>query len=105
MAIIRCTCCQAELTAPQFHNGFPYGYTCIKKINPEQKQTKTKYFSVDAYHVTQQTGTRFVMQVYRNGKWVQFTCYGSTNSINDRTSLTFMQEGVLFVDEKALKTK
>lgn len=105
MAIIRCTCCQAELTAPQFHNGYPYGYTCIKKINPEQKQTKIKYISVDAFKVVQQAGTRFVICVKFDGKWVQFVCYGSTTSVEDRTSSTFMQDGILFVDENTLKSK
>lgn len=105
MTIIRCTCCQAELMAPQFYNGNPYGYKCVRKVDPAYKQSKVKYFSVDAFKIAQQAGTRFVLHVNYNGKWIQVVCYGSTASIQDRTSNTFMQEGVLFVAETALKTK
>lgn len=37
MRQITCVCCGSSLTMPQFHNGKPYGYTCIKKVNPSHK--------------------------------------------------------------------
>jgi len=97
--IIRCTCCQAELTAPQFYNGFPYGFTCIKKVDPAQKRTKVVYVAVDSFKVVQ-SGQRNVVNVTVNGKSKQVVCYGD---INARTTSTYMQDGVLFVAETALK--
>lgn len=44
--IFFCSCCSAEVTAPQFHNGKVYGWTCIKKVKPEAKQTKTKWLEL-----------------------------------------------------------
>jgi hypothetical protein len=37
---LTCACCGADITAPQFHNGKAYGWTCIKKVNPQAKQVK-----------------------------------------------------------------
>jgi hypothetical protein len=100
--MIRCTCCQAELTAPQFYNGHPYGMTCIKKIDPAQKITKTVYVQVEAFKVVSLPGsTRHVVNVKYNGKWVQVVCYGP--SIEERTTSTFMQAGNLFVAEDRVK--
>ena len=44
---IYCVCCGCVLTMPQFFNGSPYGYTCILKVNPAQKQIKNKYVALD----------------------------------------------------------
>lgn len=42
-----CTCCGAFITAPQFHNGKAYGWSCIKKVNPAAKQSKVKFVAVE----------------------------------------------------------
>ena len=36
---IHCELCGEELTAPQFFEGKPYGWSCIKKVNPAAKKT------------------------------------------------------------------
>lgn len=36
----KCHCCGADITAPQFHNGLMYGYTCITKVAPRQRKNK-----------------------------------------------------------------
>jgi hypothetical protein len=46
--ICKCTSCGEMLTQPIFHNGSPYGYSCIKKVNPDYKKSKTKTFYVKA---------------------------------------------------------
>lgn len=100
---IRCTCCQAELTAPQFYNGHPYGWTCIKKVDPQFKRTKTVYVACEAYkQVSDENTTRLVVNVKYNGKWTQVVAYGA-NSVEQRTTTTFMQDGVLFVAEDRVK--
>ena len=43
MNIIRCTCCNAEITMPQYYNGKPYGYTCITKIAPQHDRKQVEY--------------------------------------------------------------
>lgn len=39
---LKCECCGADITAPQFHNGKMYGYTCITKVAPKQKKNSAK---------------------------------------------------------------
>ena len=97
--MIRCTCCQTELTAPQFHNGNPYGYTCIKKVDPARKKSKVVYVECEAFKVVQ-AGQRNIVNVKVGGKWVQIVCYGD---INSQTTTTYMQDGVLYVAKGKVK--
>lgn len=97
--MIRCTCCQTELTAPQFYNGNPYGYTCIKKVDPAQKKSKIVYKACEAFKVLQ-SGQRNVVNVKIDGKWIQIVCYGD---INAQTTTTFMQDGILYIAETKVK--
>lgn len=46
LQFVLCTCCKAELTAPQYHNGFPYGYTCIRKFDEKHEKADIKYAQV-----------------------------------------------------------
>ncbi len=64
---IRCTCCQAELTAPQFYNGNVYGMTCIKKVDPSQKVSKTVYIACESFKIIS-AGQRNIVNVKVNGK-------------------------------------
>jgi predicted RNA-binding protein associated with RNAse of E/G family len=36
---------------PQFYNGKVYGYTCIKKVAPSQKQSKVVYFVAEEFSI------------------------------------------------------
>lgn len=99
ITLIRCTCCQAELTAPQFYNGLPYGFTCIKKVDPAFKRTKIIYTAVEAFKVVSTMGTRNVVNVKHNGKWQQIVVYGD---ITARTTSSFQQDGILYVAEEKL---
>lgn len=42
-----CTCCGADITWPQFHNGYAYGYTCIKKVAKGAKPSKVAFQVID----------------------------------------------------------
>ena len=47
MAVLHCTCCGSEVTAPCFYNEEVYGYSCVKKVaGSGVKAPKTKYFAV-----------------------------------------------------------
>lgn len=35
---LHCAMCGEEVTAPHWHQGKPYGYTCITKVNPSAKK-------------------------------------------------------------------
>lgn len=54
--LVQCTCCGSEVTCPQFYNGKPYGYTCIKKVAPAQKRVKTEYVVADEFAIQQVEG-------------------------------------------------
>lgn len=45
-----CFCCGSEVTAPQFHKGHVYGWSCIKKVSdqPRVKLGKAKYAKADS---------------------------------------------------------
>ena len=51
--LCKCSLCGEELTAPQVYNGLMYGYTCVKKINPNYKKPKNPQFFVlaDSFEV------------------------------------------------------
>jgi len=44
--LCKCSLCGEELTAPQVYNGLMYGYTCVKRINPNYKKPKNPQFFV-----------------------------------------------------------
>ena len=45
--MFNCSCCGTEVTSPYFFNGGVYGYTCIKKVNPNAKKNKPKLKCVE----------------------------------------------------------
>ena len=94
--MIRCTCCQAEITCPQFHNGKPYGYTCIKKVDPALKRRKVEYVVCDSFKVIQGEGTqRMVIRIVLNGKAQNSVCYVDLQ--DGRWSCGYVQDGALYV--------
>jgi len=42
--IVHCALCGEELTAPQFYKGKPYGWSCIKKVDPKAKKQTVQGF-------------------------------------------------------------
>lgn len=94
--MIRCTCCQAEITMPQFHNGYPYGYTCIKKVNPAQKRKKVEFVACDSFKVLQGESTqRLVIRITVQGVSKTVACYVCNDT--GRWSLGYVQAGVLYI--------
>lgn len=108
--ILTCTCCGAEITAPQFFNGKPYGWTCIKKVNPAAKQVKVVYVTVEVSGVfaystnanitadvltTGTFGYSPMLVIKHNGKKAYINCSGAT--------VAFVQDGTMFVEERAYK--
>lgn len=99
--MIRCTCCNTELTAPQFYNGHPYGMTCIKRIDPAQKVVKTVYVATESFKITSGEGTsRMVIRTSYKGKTKAITVYVGTNG---QWSNALLQDGVLYVAESLFK--
>lgn len=97
---IRCTCCQAEITAPQFYNGFPYGYTCIKKVDPQYKRTKVQYIAMDSFKVLQGEGTqRQVVHLSWSGNKKSIVIYAD---VKGTLQGAYIQDGVMFVAETKL---
>ena len=45
--MFNCSCCGTDVTSPYFFNGGVYGYTCIKKVNPNAKKNKAKLKCVE----------------------------------------------------------
>lgn len=45
--MFNCTCCGTEVTAPYFYKGGVYGWTCIKKVNPNARRNKPKMKAVE----------------------------------------------------------
>jgi hypothetical protein len=57
--LVQCTCCGSDVTMPQFFEGKPYGYTCIKKVAPAHKRTKVEYVVCESFSVIQEGGRFF----------------------------------------------
>ena len=104
--MIICHCCTAELTMPQFHNGKPYGWTCIHRVAPGKKRTKDVFHAVEFKHGSVSSSGRQVVVIEWNGqrKAVAFYCNEQGKHIADCTGTVFVyQDGVLYVSELKLK--
>ncbi len=94
--MILCTCCQSEVTCPQFFNGKPYGYTCIKKVAPAQKRVKREYVACESFKIVEGEGTqRMYVRIVLNGKRQDVLCY--VDAVDGRWSCGYVQDGVLYV--------
>jgi len=107
--ILLCTCCKAEITAPQWYNGYPYGYTCISKVS-NQKRTKERYQAVE-YKVMQGAGTqRQIVRITANGVSANVVIRVSMDSTvfsidgGKLGSGSYYQDGTLFLSEEKLKS-
>ncbi len=75
---IKCTCCQADITAPQFHNGKPYGWTCILKVKPNAKRSKKSTWIKADEIIETVVGLRIKRVAVLNGlKYVAMVLVGS----------------------------
>lgn len=67
-----CSCCGTEVTSPYFYNGDVYGWTCIKKANPNEKRNKpkSKCVEVDVLKIKTfpKNSCRSVATILVNGK-------------------------------------
>lgn len=94
--MITCTCCGSEVTFPQFYNGKPYGYTCIKKVAPTQKRVKREYVACESFKVMEGEGTgRQIIRLVLNGVRQDVVCY--VDMTDGRWSCGYVQDGVLYV--------
>lgn len=79
--IVTCTCCQAEITAPQYYNGKPYGYSCVKKVSPNFKRKKNDVVVVEFVKLVSPIDrTCFTMTVKINNRNKSFPAYGNTEN-------------------------
>lgn len=75
MKSCNCTKCGEPLTAPYFFEGQPYGWTCIKTVNPTAKKKNSKEFWIEAdeHNFNSEVLTKQVVIVYYtfNGKRIK----------------------------------
>lgn len=99
MRVLTCVCCGSDVTMPQFHNGMVYGYTCIKKVAPAQKQVKLKFFPVDRATLVRQrnsnVGVIKAMNITYNGK--NYFC----GDVRDTQIIE--RDGIMFIREDVFK--
>lgn len=57
---LKCECCGSDITAPQFHNGKMYGYTCITKVAPKQKKNSAKDLIVIPFEEVEDNINNFI---------------------------------------------
>lgn len=50
--MMKCSCCGADITAPQFHEGKAYGWTCILKVRPKAKRNKLVCVQANSFVIT-----------------------------------------------------
>jgi len=74
--LILCNCCQSELTMPQYHNGLPYGWTCITKVCPSAKRVKAIWLpcELESVHIADGT-TQFTAVIALLGCRIKVTGY------------------------------
>lgn len=73
--VYSCSCCGSDVTVPYFHGKGVYGYTCIRKVNPNARRTKAKFVMVDSIETKRTEGTATGSAVaVLNGK--RYNCGG-----------------------------
>ena len=99
--MIRCTCCQAEITAPQFFNGNPYGYTCIKKVS-DQKRFKLEYKPCDSFKIIGDlsVSTRVEVVYEISGKKHRHAFYMDQETGTFNPFHAYVQDGILYLPFK-----
>lgn len=103
MRVLTCTCCGSDVTCPQFHNGLVYGYTCIKKVAPAQKQTNVRFLPVEVLKIVaaptlaNTIGKPVTMTFKVEGQKVKIARVQESQ----RTE----QNGVIFVSEQVVNSK
>ena len=70
---IFCSLCGEELTAPKFHNGKPYGYSCFAKITGKKSRDKRQFVSASIAGDIPSTGS-FPLTLEYNGKRYRIGC-------------------------------
>lgn len=76
MMPITCHRCGEHLTAPYFHQGHAYGWTCIKIVNPcaKKKKDKQHWVIADSHNLDSSIGKQLVV-AYANGKRYKFYAF------------------------------
>lgn len=98
--MIRCTCCQAEITCPQFVNGKPYGYTCVKKkIDPTLKRRKIEYKACESFKLygDRTVTTRLEISYVLDGKRYNRPYYVDERTGVCNPSSGYIEDGVFFL--------
>ena len=62
--IFGCVCarCGEPLTAPQFYNGNPYGWSCIQIVDPSAKKSKVRWTISESSNFNPDTDTEVIAQ-------------------------------------------
>ena len=113
MKTCTCSCCGADINAPQFFNGKAYGYTCVTKVAPKNfKRTKEVYVELElAFFKLPENSTRIskLVAIYEGRKINLGGAYCDRNEvikgeIKNLTAEKFtMADGKIYVSEKCLK--
>lgn len=71
---IHCNRCGEEITAPYWHDGKPYGWSCIRIVNPKAKKNKDKQHWViaDSSDLMPNAGKQFATAIYLGKKYTFF---------------------------------
>ena len=101
--LCKCSLCGEELTAPQVYNGLMYGYTCVKKINPNYKKPKNPQFFVlaDSFEVEElnqyQTKVTAFIKGFKFLGWItkRTNIVGDTVVLNEGIAIN---EGNAYID-------
>ena len=99
--ICKCTACGELLTKPYFYNGGAYGYSCIKKVNPNFKKSKQKTFFVKAdkfeLNVIDDNTTEIIAYHFCSSK--KFVDYQRSGFYNNGEA--FLKSDIKIVDNEA----
>jgi hypothetical protein len=100
--VCTCTACGEPLTAPIFHLGKPYGWSCASRIFPKlSKPKKVNYVIAESYEVIEGellSGARFIVRALYDGK--RYRCYFFRTSKEDIVFYKGEADAMVFADDK-----
>jgi hypothetical protein len=93
-----CTRCGEEITAPKFHNGKPYGYTCYEAVSGKKAKANDKSQYVKAEVVGELPEKYGPVKVVYNGRTYHLgSCYRDCDGVLHGSLAIFNSENEVYM--------
>jgi hypothetical protein len=100
---MNCHRCGELITAPYFHNGKPYGYSCIRLVNPSVKKVKdcSNWVAADSNNFNPDKKKQLVSALINNKRFSALVITDTTTGKHislDRHAVVDSETGTVYIN-------